>query len=108
MTEEWVAAADFVAVHPDGTRTPLRVRLGKPRSAVANEWTCALALDGLYDDLPAVAGNDALQALGLAWRLAGQLLTSFESQGGRLEFDDGETVPLSAYFDVSAPTGSDR
>ena len=29
MTDQWVAGADFVAVDPDGTQTPLRVRLGK-------------------------------------------------------------------------------
>jgi hypothetical protein len=107
VTKEWIAAADFVAVHADGTRTPLRVRVGAPRSAGAEEWKCALALEGLYDRLPAVSGGDSLQALGLAWQLAGRLLTSFEAQGGRLEFENGETVPLSVYFDQSARTGPD-
>jgi hypothetical protein len=107
MTREWIAAADFVAVHADGTRTALRVGVGAPRLSGAEEWKCALALDGLYDRLPAVSGGDSLQALGLAWQLAGRLLASFEAQGGHLEFENGETVPLSVYFDQSTGAGSD-
>jgi uncharacterized protein DUF6968 len=108
MTDHWVAATDFVAVRPDGTRTAVRARLGRPYSVGSDEWRCALALDGLHEGLPPVPGGDALQALGLAWQLAGQLLASLEAQGGHLEFENGEVVPLSAYFGVSASTQSDQ
>jgi uncharacterized protein DUF6968 len=107
MTDQWVAATDFVGVCPDGTRTAVRARLGRPYSAGSDEWRCVLALDGLHEALPPVSGGDALQALGLAWQLAGQLLAAFEAQGGHLEFENGEVVPLSTYFGVSAGTQSE-
>lgn len=48
-----------------------------------------------------MVGNDAVQALGLAWGLARQLLSGLAARGEVLEYEDGETVPLSAYFDPS-------
>ncbi|HEU5210594.1 MAG TPA: hypothetical protein VFU06_14470 [Longimicrobiales bacterium] len=98
-TNQWVASADFVLVRPDGTRSPVHVGIAAPEPAGAGEWSCGVSLAGLYEELPPVSGTDSLQALGLAWRLAGLLLASVEAAGGHLEFDNGEVVPLSAYFD---------
>ena len=108
--DEWVARADFVLLRQDGSRSPVSVRIAAPRSAGPGEWSCRLALDGLYDQLLPVSGTDSLQALGLAWRLAGMLLARIQDRGGRLMFENGESVPLSAYFDdpLTPPHAHDR
>ncbi len=48
-----------------------------------------------------IGGDATIQALGLAWGLAWQLLTTLEATGDVLEYESGEPVPLSAYFDPS-------
>ena len=99
MTDErWIAGATFVLVGPDGTRTPVQVQLAAPRSVGDDEWTCAVSVAGAFDEIAPVSGADSLQALGLAWRLAGMLLASLETGGRHLEFETGEVVPLAAYF----------
>jgi hypothetical protein len=83
---------------PAGSRLPIRAGVGVPHAGGAGEWRCPVWLDGLHPLLPAMAGEDALQALGLAWQLLGQLLAGFVATGGRLEFASGGGVPLAAYF----------
>ncbi|MGH7718319.1 MAG: DUF6968 family protein [Gemmatimonadaceae bacterium] len=104
-TTHWIAATRFVAVHPDGVRTIVRVAIAAPEPAGKGAWRCAVSLSGLYDELAPMEGCDAVQALGLAWQLAGRLLASFEAGGGRLEFQTGERVPLSAYFELCEGPG---
>src|SRR5918997_3051889 len=102
--DRWIATAEFVLAGPDHPRTPVHVRLAAPQPRGEGEWTCALSLDGAVNDLPAISGTDSLQALGLAWRLAGTLLASLQTGGRRLEYENGEAIPLSAYFgDPLAP-----
>lgn len=99
MTDErWIAEAKFVLVGPGDIRTPVQVQLAAPRSVGDEEWTCAVSVVGAFDDIAPVSGADSLQALGLAWRLAGMLLASLEAGGRHLEFETGEAVPLAAYF----------
>lgn len=99
MTDHWIAETMFVLRRRDGTRTPVRMGISAPRLVGAAEWSCRLSLHGAYDDLSPVVGGDAVQALGLAWGLARQLLSGLEARGEILEYEDGEPVPLSAYFD---------
>ena len=99
MTDEhWIAGTKFVLVGPDDTRTPIQVQLAAPRAVGDDEWTCAVSVAGAFDEISPVSGADSLQALGLAWRLAGMLLASLETKGRHLEFETGEAVPLAAYF----------
>jgi hypothetical protein len=98
MTDEhWIAGAKFVLVGPDDTRTPVQVQLAAPRSVGDDEWTCAVSVTA-FEEISPVSGADSLQALGLAWRLAGMLLASLETGDRHLEFETGEAVPLAAYF----------
>jgi hypothetical protein len=97
MTEQWAATADFVAVQADGSRRPIRVCIGIPSCADPAEWRCVVAIDGLQA-ATSISGNDAVQALGLAWRFVAGLLMAFEARGGHFEFTTGGTVLLSAYF----------
>ncbi len=101
MTDQWIAETKFVLRRRDGSRTPVHVAIGAPREVGPDEWSCAVSLQGAYDDLPPMIGGDAIQALGLAWGLARQLLTTLEATGDVLEYESGEPVPLSAYFDPS-------
>ena len=112
MPDHWIAETTFVLRRRDGTRTPVRMAISAPRQVGAAEWSCRLSLQGAYDDLSPMVGNDAVQALGLAWGLARRLLSSLEAGGEILEYEDGESVPLSAYFDPSddhrKPATNDR
>jgi hypothetical protein len=104
-SDQPVASAAFVAVLPDGSRRPIRAGVGRPHPTDTGEWRCPVWLDGLHPGLPEIAGEDALQALGLAWQLLAQLLRDFVRSGGRLEFPGGGTVPLDAYFGGEARDG---
>lgn len=103
--EQWAARADFVAVTAADQRLPLSVRIGVPVQTATGEWECALSLEGLHNTLVPMSGEDALQALGLAWNLVGSLLRRFEALGGRVEYPTGLRVPLETYFapDVDGP-----
>ena len=107
MTERWIAESSFVLRRRDGSRRPVRVAIGAPRQVGPAEWSCAISLDGMYHDLAPMCGGDAIQALGLAWSLAWQLLAALEDTGDVLEYESGEAVPLSAYFDPSPPDQPD-
>ena len=102
-TDPPLAAAEFVAVLPDGARRRVRIAVGAPRPGAGGEWRCPLAMDGLSPPSAAIAGEDALQALGLAWRYLGSTLRHLVATGGRLEFSSGGEVPLDAYFGPEPP-----
>jgi hypothetical protein len=104
MDGPYIASLDLLAVHSDGTRTPVALRAGAPEQLSADEWRCAVRLDGLHDHLLPMHGSDSLQALCLALRLAATLLRDFVAGGGRL-LDDEDSAdtdeadwPLDAYF----------
>ena len=99
MNDHWIAETTFVLRRRDGSRTPVHVAISAPRQIGPVEWSCTLSLRGVYDDLAPMVGGDAIQALGLAWGLARKLLITLETTGDVLEYEDGEAVPLSAYFD---------
>lgn len=97
MNERWIASTPFVAVFPPDDSATIVVRVAEPMQRGSDEWECAIAIDGMYDGIMSVVATDAIQSLGLAWRLVGRLLHRFETAGGHLE-SDGERVALSAYF----------
>jgi len=104
MTTQHIAALDLVAIHADGTRTPVALRVGAPAPAATGDWHCALRLEGLHDSLPSIHGDDSLQALCLALMFAASVLRQFIASGGRLiDAEEGEDAaeaswPLEAYF----------
>ena len=97
MTVDWIAEVSFLAQPPDGAARPVTIRIARPEQVGAGEWTCAVAMEGLHDRLAPVHGADALQALTLAWQLAGRLLAGFVERGGRLSYPSGEAVALESY-----------
>jgi hypothetical protein len=100
-----IATLDLIAIHAGGTRAPVALRVGAPERASTGEWQCAVRLDGLYDRLVPMRGEDSVQALCLALGLAATLLRDFLASGGRLvegvenvSSEDALDWPLEAYF----------
>jgi hypothetical protein len=100
MHKSEIATLELVALHTDGRRVPFTLRLDAPEEAPNGEWQCALRLEGLFDDLTPVSGDDSLQALCLALLLTARLLRGFVAGGGRLldPLGGDEDWPLEAYF----------
>jgi hypothetical protein len=93
-----VAELDLLATTPDGEQRPVRAWVGTPVQAPTGEWSCPAGLDGLYDGIAAMRGEDALQAICLAFGLCAALLRDHVTAGGRLQYPGGEEFPLEAYF----------
>jgi hypothetical protein len=94
-----ILEVEYIAVHPDGSESPLFIRIGRPYLVSVDEWACGLGMAGIYDDLADAHGSDALQALGLAMALLRRLLDGFVERGGRILFKtEREDVPLRATF----------
>src|SRR5690349_13542965 len=100
MHKSEIATLELVALHPDGRRVPFTLQVDAPEEASTGEWQCTLRLEGLFDNLTPVSGDDSLQALCLALLLAARLLRRFVSGGGRLldPLGGDEDWPLEAYF----------
>jgi hypothetical protein len=93
-----IAQLDLVGRMPDGEQRPVRIWLGVPQQEASGEWSCPAGLDGLYDDLAVMRGEDALQAICLALGLCASLLRAHLADGGQLHHSGGEEFPLEAYF----------
>jgi len=94
-----VCECDVVFIHADGTRSPGRIWVNRPRRSGAGSAECSVGIDGLHPALPPVAGADTLQALVLALRLIGALLHDFVGRGGKIRLPNCEAeLELGAYF----------
>jgi hypothetical protein len=82
-----VANVLISAKSPDGEVFVIGLEIGAPYPRETGEWACPVALRGLYDRLPDVAGLDSLQALCHAIGLAQSLLRDFREKGGILLLD---------------------
>lgn len=68
-----VGQLDLYATAPSGERRPVRVWIGTPVQEPTGEWSCPANLEGLCDDLAAMRGENALQAICLALGLCASL-----------------------------------
>jgi hypothetical protein len=93
-----VAQLHLLATLPSGGRRPVRLWVGSPGQEPTGDWSCPAGLDGLHDDLAAMRGEDAVQAISLALGLIATLLREHVAAGGRLQYPGGEDFPLEAYF----------
>ena len=91
---EIIAERRMLLENKDGERKLITIRIGKPYPVSGSEWACPVALDGLYKDLHDQHGIDSLQSLNLAMRLAQQLLSNLEEDGGHFFFEEG-TGPIA-------------
>jgi hypothetical protein len=83
----------------------VRIEIGRPYQATSGEWACPVSIHGLHPDLPAVRGEDSLQALALALDLVRKLLHQAVERGSSFQYPGtAEEVPVEAYF--PGPTGA--
>jgi hypothetical protein len=95
-----IATRRLRAKRTQGEPFDIEVGIGRPIPCGDQEWKCAVALNGLYEQLADQHGIDSWQALMLAQRLARQLLGYFIEDGGQLlDAETGKTtVGLSEMF----------
>lgn len=98
--------AERVVDAKDRNGAPVKIRFGveAPREIDDVSWGCRLLMEGVGSRIDhRVVGSDAWQALTLAIRLVGQMLTYFVEDGGCLYWS-GTDDPM-AISDV-VPTAS--
>lgn len=89
------------AVGADGEAFAVEVAVGVPfLSERYQTWACTLTMLPLLPKPFDVGGEDSLQALCLALRMARSMLDDFTEKGGKL-FTDGEPFSIDAYFGAS-------
>jgi hypothetical protein len=94
-----VASRNLVAIHSAQGELSVRIDIGLPYQCSDNEWACPIALEGLYNKLPDVHGEDSFQALMLAQNLARTLLNDFVEKGGQLlDAPGGVSVNVERLF----------
>jgi hypothetical protein len=91
---ETIAERKMIFENKNDERKSITIRIGKPYRVSNSEWACPVALDGLYKNLADQYGIDSLQSLNLAMRLAQQLLSNLEEDGGHFFFEEG-TSPIA-------------
>lgn len=96
--------AERIVDAKDANGAPVQIRFGveAPREIDDVSWGCRLLMDGVGSRIDhRVVGCDAWQALTLAIRLVGQMLTYFVEDGGCLYWS-GTDDPM-AISDVVPP-----
>jgi hypothetical protein len=85
---------------PGEERIQISIKIGMPYRWGENPevWACPVAIEPLYHRLPDVRGEDSLQALCLAIRLAETLVAGFHRDGAALTNEDGSEFTFEAYF----------
>lgn len=93
-----VAERALVAEYPEGDRTPIQVRIGRPYKVAEKTWTCPLKLDGLGSVSDGL-GTDSWSALTVAIGVARQQLKICVEKGARLLCrDDDSEIELDDLF----------
>jgi hypothetical protein len=101
----WIASADLLCVHADGTEVHTVARLASPTRRADGLWVSAFALDDIHAPQE-MAGEDSLQALCMAMSMIRALLERFVAQDGRvLSPEDRSPFPIDATFGL---IGADR
>ena len=71
---EAIAEQEVIFEHLTGERTTGLIRIEKPYVVDENESRCRVAVEGLHDHVPDIAGTSTLQSLLLAVCFCGSLL----------------------------------
>jgi hypothetical protein len=79
-----IAVVEMSCVAADGVEFDARIALSRPYRAPTGEWRCPVAMAGLEERLPDMAGEDSLQTLCMALSTVRALLEHFTEQGGQL------------------------
>ena len=97
---KWIAEESLDAIRSGGVPLRVVVRVGAPYRAGADEWACAVAVDGLQGRLRDVHAGSSLQALCLATSLARSIVGGFVEERGQLNY-----AGTAEAFDVNACFG---
>jgi hypothetical protein len=81
---EEIATSKYVFQLADGSKRPVRLRVGKPYMISASEWACPVELKGFEKRYPDIRGSDSMQALSLALSLLWRRLEDFLKNGGKV------------------------
>lgn len=93
-----VAERALVAESPEGERTPINVRIGRPFKVADRTWSCPLLMDGLGSVSDGL-GTDSWGALTVAIGVARQQLGLCVEKGARLVCEqDGSDINLDDLF----------
>lgn len=92
---KFIAERVVDARNASGVRSQFRFGIEAPRRIADGSWECGLLIEGVGDQTDhQVIGYDAWQALTLAIRFVGSLLTSFVESGGSLYWQ-GSNAPMA-------------
>ena len=101
-----IARTELDVLWPDGRRVRVTIAVGQPyRDDLLRAWRCPVRLDGMFARLADIAGEDSLQALLLALRLAHQQLAYAEAKGAKLLFPGEEPDDPASGFDLESYFG---
>jgi len=101
-----IACTLIDAVGVDGEAFALEVAVGVPFLSERSEaWACTLTLSPLLPKPVDISGEDSLQALCLALRMAKSMLDDFIEDGGKLLTDDGASFPIDVWFGAPPLSG---
>ncbi len=96
LSTQTIAKLTIDARSAEGQTFVIELQVGTPYQPETGEWACPVALNGLYEQLREICGDNSFQAICLAIRLAQEMLTDFREKGGKL-LVDGDDFPLEAY-----------
>src|SRR5688572_22348315 len=74
--------------------------IGQPYQKEDGSWACPLQLEGLFEDLSDVSGEDSFQALMLAQNLARTLLNALTEKGWNVYSHANKEVDVDTLFKV--------
>lgn len=84
----------------DGETKEVIIRIGQPYQKEGGPWACPIQLEGLFEDLTDVNGEDSFQALMLAQNLARTLLNALAEKGWHVYSDTNNDVDIDTLFQV--------
>src|SRR5262245_53214188 len=104
-----VGQEEFIFLFPDGTKTRVGMRVGKPYSVGERDWACPCELTGLDGRHPDIRGGSSMQALTLAISLLRRRVEDFIEKGGKvLDAESEEEYPFAGIWATFGAVGLNR
>jgi hypothetical protein len=95
-----IAERKIIFMKPGKEESVVKIEIGMPYKVDDVQWSCPVALDGVYEKLADISGTDSFQALMLAQKLLRTLLKGLVEDGGKLlSFDERKEVDLDTLFE---------
>ena len=100
MSFEAIIERRLECLFPDGSCRMIQFRIGRPYPDPEGDWSCPVAMDGLYGVLGPIRGIDSWQAFLLALRLLEDLLEVEVERGAILHWppEEGQAIGIAELF----------